>query len=112
MIEGSCHCGRIRLRLDAEPEQAIECNCSHCSRKGLILAFVPRDQLSVEARDEDMASYMFNRHVIEHHFCRTCGCQPFADGQGKDGPTAAVNLRCFDIDLGSLTIQPVDGKSF
>jgi hypothetical protein len=32
--QGSCHCGRIAFEVDGEFTQAIECNCSHCSRKG------------------------------------------------------------------------------
>jgi hypothetical protein len=112
MIEGSCHCGKIQLRLDAQPTEAIECNCSRCHRNGLVLAFVPRDKLSVTAAPDDVATYTFNNHVIQHRFCRTCGVQPFAESEGKDGPGAAVNLRCFDIDLDSLTISKFDGKSF
>lgn len=110
MIEGRCHCGKIMLSLETAPSEAIECNCSHCSRKGLILAFVPRDSLKVDADPADVATYTFNKHVIQHHFCRTCGVQPYAEAEGKDGPTAAINLRCFEIDLAKLTIKPFDGK--
>ena len=111
MIEGSCHCGRIKLRLDANPDEAMECNCSHCHRKGLILAFAPRDKLIVDADPGDVACYTFNKHVIQHRFCRTCGVQPYGESVGKDGPMAAVNLRCFDVDLAKLTIKPFDGRS-
>lgn len=112
MIEGKCHCGKIKLGLANRPAAAIECNCSHCSRKGYVLAFVPRDQLSVQADPADVATYTFNRHAIKHHFCATCGCAPYGEAEGKDGPTAAVNLRCFEIDLADLEIKRVDGKSF
>jgi len=30
---GSCHCGRIAFDVEGELTQAMECNCSHCSRK-------------------------------------------------------------------------------
>ena len=30
---GSCHCGKIAFHIDAEPTEAIECNCSICRRK-------------------------------------------------------------------------------
>ncbi|HKT13789.1 MAG TPA: GFA family protein [Allosphingosinicella sp.] len=112
MIEGSCHCGKIKLKLNAEPKEAIECNCSHCRRKGYLLAFFPRDALTVEGAAEEIGTYTFNKHAIRHHFCRTCGCAPFAEGEGKEGPTAAANLRCFDVDLNMVAIRRVDGKSF
>ncbi|HET6587333.1 MAG TPA: GFA family protein, partial [Oleiagrimonas sp.] len=40
--QGSCHCGRVAFEVEGDPEQLIECNCSHCSRKGYLLWFVPR----------------------------------------------------------------------
>lgn len=39
---GSCHCGQVAFTVEGELAQAIECNCSHCSRKGYLLWFVPR----------------------------------------------------------------------
>src|ERR1044072_9188731 len=112
MIAGSCHCGKIKLQLDANPQEAITCNCSHCHRKGYVLAFVPRETLSVEAGEEDIRTYTFNKHVIRHHFCATCGSAPFGEAEGKDGPSAAINLRCFDVELERLSIKQVDGKNF
>lgn len=112
MIQGSCHCGAINLALDADPREAFECNCSHCSRKGYLLAFVPRDRLTVSGDAEAVGTYTFNRHTIQHHFCRTCGCAPYGEAEGKDGLTAAVNLRCFDVELAGLSVTQVDGKSF
>ena len=113
MKTGSCHCGAVRFEVDATPDGAMECNCSHCSRKGFLLWFVPRDALRVEG-DDALGTYTFNRHVIEHRFCRTCGCQPFGLGRMPDGSeTAAINLRCVDdIDLATLPRTAVDGRSF
>ncbi len=34
MRQGSCHCGAIRFEVEGTFEEALECNCSHCSRKG------------------------------------------------------------------------------
>lgn len=70
MHKGSCHCGRIAFEVDGEPEGVVECNCSHCSRKGYLLWFVGRDQVRLSADCGGLSTYRFNRHVIEHHFCR------------------------------------------
>lgn len=111
---GSCHCGRIAFELDAEVTDAIDCNCSMCRRKGGLLAFFPREALRLTTPEADMATYRFNRHVIAHHFCPTCGISPF--GEGTDPRTgsrmAAVNVRCLpDVDLAALKITPYDGAS-
>lgn len=115
MFELNCHCGKVSMTVDADPPaEAISCNCSHCRRKGLLLAFLPRDQVRLDAGDADLTSYFFNQHTIEHRFCATCGCQPFAEGKMPDGsPIRAVNLRCAPgLDLDALEIQKVDGASF
>jgi hypothetical protein len=112
MITGSCHCGAVRFTVDGTPDSALECNCSHCSRKGFLLWFVPRAALHVEGEDA-MTTYTFNRHAIRHRFCPTCGCQPFGIGAMPDGtPTAAINLRCVeDIDLEAIPRRSFDGRA-
>ena len=112
--QGSCHCGRIRFDVDNEPGQVFECNCSHCSRKGYLLWFVARDQVKLQTPESDLATYTFNKHVIQHHFCPVCGCAPFGFGKDASGAaTAAVNVRCLeDLDIGALERVPVDGRAF
>jgi len=114
-FQGSCHCGAVRFTVDADPPStALSCNCSHCRRKGFLLSFFPADRYTLDAGDDALQSYQFNKHQIEHRFCRHCGTQPVAYGTNPDGsPVRAVNLRCVpDIDLDALTLQRVDGASF
>lgn len=110
---GSCHCGRIAFDVDGEFDAVMECNCSHCSRKGYLLWFVPREQLHLLTPEAEMASYRFNKHVIDHRFCPHCGCAPLGMGNGPDGkPMAAINVRCFeDVALDTLKRVPFDGRS-
>ena len=114
MPSGSCHCGAVRFSVDGEIDQAIECNCSHCSRKGFLLWFVPRAALEMISGADTMSTYTFNRHVIQHRFCATCGCQPFGLGQMPDGAEmAAINLRCVEgIDLDAIKRVQVNGREF
>lgn len=114
MHSGSCHCGKIAYEVDGEFTEAMECNCSHCSRKGYLLSFVPRAQLRLTQGEADLATYRFNKHVIDHHFCPDCGCAPFGFGTDPNGvATAAVNVRCLEgIDLAAIKRVPVDGRSF
>ena len=113
IYQGSCHCGRIRFEAEGEIGDVIECNCSHCSRKGYLLWFVPRAQLRLATPESDLSTYTFNKHVIQHHFCANCGCAPFGFGVAPNGDaTAAVNVRCIeDIELTELTRIPYDGRS-
>jgi hypothetical protein len=110
--QGSCHCGAVTIDVDSDrPTEAISCNCSHCRRKGLLLTFVPRDKVTVGG-EGSLGEYRFNKRVIAHRFCTTCGVQPFAEGPGPNGPGAMINLRCVpDLDLDALKIIPFDGAS-
>jgi len=113
--QGGCHCGRIAFELDADVTEAIECNCSMCRRRGSLLAFFPREALTLKTPDSDYATYRFNKALIGHHFCPDCGISPFMDGihPRTGAPLAAVNVRCLpDVDLSQLKVTQVDGASF
>lgn len=113
-FEGSCHCGKVAFTVEAEmPGKAMQCNCTHCRRKGFLLAFFPVEQFRLDRGEGDLKSYYFYKHAIEHRFCTTCGTQGFAVGKTPDGKAmAAVNLRCVpECDLEALEIQKVDGAS-
>ncbi|MBN1206349.1 MAG: GFA family protein [Myxococcaceae bacterium] len=112
-IQGSCHCGKIAYTLDAEPTEAMECNCSICRRKGYLLTFSTPDKFTLKTLRDDITVYTFNKHVIRHQFCKVCGCAPFGEGTGPDGKEmVAVNLRCAEgVDLSKLKIHHFDGAS-
>jgi len=113
MYSGSCHCGRISFDVEGELSEVKECNCSHCSRKGYLLWFVPRAQLHLKSPEASMSTYKFNKHVIDHHFCPECGCAPLAFGTGpSNAAMAAVNVRCLEgVDLAMVKRVRVDGRS-
>jgi hypothetical protein len=112
--KGSCHCGKIAFEVEGELKGAMACNCSICQRKGSLLWFVPRDQLHWLTPDDDnVGTYEFNKHLIHHRFCKTCGIHPFAEGVDPKGHAmGAINIRCLeDIDLASVPVQHFDGRS-
>lgn len=112
-LRGSCHCGAIAYSLDAEPTDAIACNCSICRRKGYLLTFVTPDKFTLETSRDAIAAYTFNSHNIRHQFCTTCGCAPFSEGTAPGGQAmVAINLRCTeDVDLSKIKINEYDGAS-
>jgi hypothetical protein len=110
---GSCHCGRVAFEVQGELDEAIECNCSHCSRKGYLLWFVPREQLTFRSGESELSTYLFNKQAIRHHFCPNCGCAPLELGSAPSGQVvASVNVRCLEgVDLASVKRVPVEGRS-
>jgi hypothetical protein len=57
---------------------------------------------------ETIAPYEW-KGSISFQFCETCGCAPFAEGRGPNGPMVEINLRCVpEIDLDCLEITRFD----
>jgi len=113
-ITGGCHCGAVRYEAEADLSNAVECNCSHCAKKGFILTFTPAEKFRLISGKEKLSEYRFNKQVIAHTFCSECGVPPFAFGTQPDGQQmAAINVRCVDdLDIATLEPQKLDGKSF
>ncbi|RYF34007.1 MAG: GFA family protein [Comamonadaceae bacterium] len=111
---GSCHCGNVKFEAEGEPiESVLACNCSICQRLGSLLWFVPRGQFTLQTPEDNAGTYLFNKHLIRHRFCKTCGIQPYAEATAPDGkPMAAVNVRCIEgIDLAAIPVNHYDGRS-
>ena len=110
---GSCHCGKVAFEVDGEPTSALACNCSICQRKGSLLWFVPHAQLRLLTPEENAGTYQFNKHVISHRFCPTCGIHPYGEGTDPAGNRmAAINVRCLEgIDLDTVKVTHFNGRS-
>lgn len=111
---GGCQCGRVRYSVKTDLEKVIECNCSICSKHGLLLTFVPKEQFELIQGEPDLTEYRFNTMKIQHLFCKVCGVESFGRGKDKEGnETVALNIRTIDdIDLGAIARTFVDGKSW
>jgi hypothetical protein len=110
---GSCHCGKVAFEVEGELTSALACNCSICQRKGSLLWFVPRDTFKLLSPDDAASTYLFNKHLIRHRFCPSCGIHPYAEGTDPKGNAmAAVNVRCLEgIELENVQVQHFNGRS-
>ena len=111
---GGCQCGKVRYEVQMDIGEVIACNCSRCGRLGTLLAFAPATQFRLLSGNADLTDFEFNKHIIQHKFCSTCGIQSFAIGtHPKTGDKmAAINVRCVDgVDVDSLQVRKVDGRS-
>jgi hypothetical protein len=96
--QGGCHCGAVRYEVTTSLTP---------------LTFVDPAQFKLTSGESALRDYQFNKNVIHHLFCGTCGVESFARGRKPDGSEAvAINVRCLDgIDFGALEPTPVDGRS-
>jgi len=106
---GGCHCGAVKYEVETDLETVIVCNCSHCHKKGFMLAFVPKDKFTLLQGEGAQKEYLFNKKSIRHFFCTTCGVQSYAENDAH--ANMAINVRCLDgVDPESLTLTPYNGK--
>jgi hypothetical protein len=110
---GGCHCGKVRYEVTTDLGYVMDCNCSICSKKGHVLTFVPSAAFKLLSGEGSLNDYQFNKHVIHHTFCSTCGISSFGSGKKPDGTQMySINVRCLEgVDIGALDVQHFDGKS-
>ena len=111
---GSCHCGGVRFEIDAVIDRVTECNCSICSKKGILHFRVPPENFRLLSGDEHLGTYLFGTMVAKHHFCTVCGIHTFT--RPRAAPDLyTVNVRCLDgVDLTSLGFEltKFDGQNW
>jgi hypothetical protein len=110
---GGCHCGKVRYEVTTAIGPVVACNCSMCGKRGSLLTFAPAEQFALRKGEDALTDYQFNKHLIHHLFCSTCGISSFSRGASPDGKAmVAINVRCLDgIDLDALEIRKFDGRS-
>ncbi len=109
---GGCHCGRVRFEVLGRPVEVSDCNCSMCTRKGILHWIVPADSFRLLTPATELTTYRFNTGVAQHHFCKTCGIASFYVPR-SDPDKIDVNARCLDdVDLAALRVRKFDGQSW
>jgi hypothetical protein len=106
--EGGCHCGRVRFRVRGDLALMSECNCSICTKKGVLHLTVPPQDFELLRGEGELTTYQFNTNTAKHIFCPTCGIHAF--GVPRLNPDKiSVNARCLD-GLDPAMLQP--GRTF
>lgn len=106
----SCHCGAIRLEVDAALDDLVRCNCSTCRRFGALHWYVKTDQVKLVDERRHLSTYVPQALHAGHHFCGTCGTSICRTGY-PDG-VIALNANCIDeIDPFTLDVKDWDGRT-
>jgi hypothetical protein len=116
MYRGSCQCGKLAFEFQSELGDAIECNCSFCTRRNSLLHGVPLEQFRVLKGEVGLpeGAKSYGSGIFQHHFCPDCGihCFTVRNGKGRFGPRVNINLRYVDgVKPGKLALKLFDGAS-
>jgi hypothetical protein len=113
LLHGSCHCGRVRFEVSANPTSLSQCNCSLCSKKGALYVKVREiAELRVTSGEPELCVYQFNTRRAKHYFCRHCGIHVFHRPR-LDPERWSVNARCLDeLDIARFALTEFDGRNW
>jgi hypothetical protein len=110
MIEASCHCGAVRLEIDAEPANVTACNCSACRRYGVLWAYYSPAQVRRIEPCGPTDIYMWGKRALEFHRCAACGCVVQWSAVDKTRDRMGVNARLLDPQvLARARVRHLDG---
>jgi hypothetical protein len=108
---GGCHCGRVKFVVTAPADiEAIECNCSICSKSGFLHLIIPESRFKLLHGSEALITYTFNTGIAQHLFCQICGIKSFY--VPRSNPNGySVNVRCLEPGtVRQIKINQFDGR--
>src|SRR5437870_2609085 len=93
-LDGSCLCGKVTYRCDAEPVAQAVCHCTDCQRQTgtafSVIVGVPSGALQIEGGDS-LASFTTvgtdTKQEVARKFCRECGSPVVSVGDAFPGVT-------------------------
>ena len=109
MIGSACHCGAVRIEVEAAPNEVTNCNCSICRRYGTLWAYYSPKAVRVQGATD---IYMWGDRELEFHRCKTCGCITHWAAVDKTRDRMGVNARLMPPEiLAMASVRHFDGAS-
>ena len=109
-LEGTCHCGAIRIYVRRMSRTLTSCNCSICRRYGALWAYASRRGARVVQGRRWLVKYTQEGRTREFWRCKICGC--VTHHRRPRGTGIAVNARNIDPQtVAEVPIRMLDGAS-
>ena len=109
--EGQCHCGNVKLTVDALVETGTCCTCSICSRYASIWGYYTESTVNVTVGEKGLDNYIHGDKCISFNRCAHCGCLThYTSIEGGPDARLAVNFRMFDKTVqDTIRVRLFDG---
>jgi hypothetical protein len=106
-MEGSCHCGAVRIQIPRAPAEVTSCNCSICRRLGTLWAYYRPAEVEVAGAT---VTYRWGEESIDFHHCAACGCTTHWSPISAAVERMGVNARLLDpAILAAARVRRLDG---
>jgi len=118
MLNLSCLCGQIRVRIEKRPDYVNECNCTLCSKTGARWGYFHPSEVSVEGATKGYCRQDKDDPAAQVQFCPNCGSTTHfvltASAASKFGNTLmGVNMRLTDErNLAGIELRYPDGQAW
>jgi hypothetical protein len=111
MIEASCHCGAVKLRIAEKPEKLTSCNCSICHRLGTLWTYYHPNQVAFVSGKGTTVPYIQGDRTLALHHCPTCDCVTHWESiQDEYKDRMGVNARLMKRDdIADVPVRRFDG---
>lgn len=111
LLEGSCHCGTVRFRIDAIIDELTTCDCSLCVKRNALMAKVPEQALTILQGEAALTLYEWNTRIAKHYFCRHCGIYVFHRKRAMPDHFG-INVFCLNgFDVASVPVRAAAGAN-
>lgn len=110
LYKGSCHCGDLRIEVEGQIGEVIDCDCSICRMTGFLHWIVDAAQVAIHTPNS-LAIYRWGSCEARHYFCRSCGVAPLR--RPRLAPQGySVNVRCLeDVEIEHLLVKAYNGRA-
>ena len=109
MFTGSCHCGGVKFRIDAEITELTTCDCSLCAIRNAVMTKVPENALTIFEGESLLTLYQWNTRRAKHYFCSRCGIYVFHRKRSMPDHFG-VNVFCLQgFDPASVPVRATRG---
>ncbi len=111
MITASCHCGSLRMEIDAPPPDTVtDCSCSICRRKGALWVYYATKQVRLIPATGATFIYLWGDKAIEFHSCKICACSTHWEPVDKNHGRMGVNGRMMNPEIiAAARVQKISG---
>jgi hypothetical protein len=109
MFKGSCHCGGVKFRVDAQITELTTCDCSLCAIRNAVMTKVPENALTVLEGESLLTLYQWNTRRAKHYFCSRCGIYVFHRKRSMPDHFG-INVFCLEgFDPASVPVRATQG---
>jgi hypothetical protein len=101
----------VAFEIDTDFPELTKRDCSLCRRRSALMVIVHENRFRLLRGADVLRLYQFHTMAAKHHFCRTCGIDPF-HRKRVTPDHHGVNVHCLDgFDAAGIPVRATPGSA-